>query len=101
MEQLLVDIRYGLRALRKNLGFSVIAIITLALGICANTAVFSIVNALILRPYPFPDLNRIVLMRAAGAKVTSHVRIAPADYLDLKRDNAYFDKLAAFQQGES
>ncbi|HLW52271.1 MAG TPA: ABC transporter permease [Candidatus Angelobacter sp.] len=101
MERLFQDLRYGVRALLKNPGFSLIAIITLALGIGANTAVFSIVNALILRPYPFPDLDRITLLRAAGPKVTSEYRIAPADFLDLQREGEIFDELAAFQQGEA
>src|SRR5215471_16736404 len=95
------DFRFGVRALRKKPGFAVTAVLTLALGIGANVAVFSIVNALILRPYPFPELDRLVLLRAEGPKVVSEVRIAPADFLDLQRESSIFQGLAAFRVGDS
>jgi len=95
------DFRFGVRALRKKPGFAVTAVLTLALGIGANVAVFSIVNALILRPYPFPGLDRLVLLRAEGPKVVSEVRIAPADFLDLQRESSIFQMLAAFRVGDS
>src|SRR5215469_9694900 len=95
------DFRFGIRSLRKKPGFAVTAVLTLALGIGANVAVFSIVNALILRPFPFPDLDRLVLLRAEGPKVVSEVRIAPADFLDLERDSSIFQGVAAFRQGDS
>ena len=95
------DFRFGVRALRKKPGFAVTAVLTLALGIGANVAVFSIVNALILRPYPFPGLDRLVLLRAEGPNVVSEVRIAPADFLDLQRESSIFQMLAAFRVGDS
>jgi putative ABC transport system permease protein len=101
MERLLQDLRQGVRGLSKNPGFAAIAVITLALGIGANTAVFSIVNALILRPYPFPRLDELVLLRATGANVVSEVKVAPADFLDLQRDASLFQNLAAFREKES
>jgi len=101
MQRLLQDVRHGLRALSKNPGFAAIAVITLALGIGANTAVFSIVNALILRPYPFPRLDEIVLLRATGANVVSEVRVAPADFIDLQHDASLFQRLAALREKES
>src|SRR5215470_3029882 len=101
MANLFHDFRFGVRALRKKPGFAVTAVLTLALGIGANVAVFSIVNALILRPYPFPELDRLVLLRAEGPKVVSEVRIAPADFLDLQRESSIFQMLAAFRVGDS
>src|SRR5579871_5488594 len=63
LEQVAKDIRYGVRALLKNPRFTAVAVLTLALGIGANSAIFSMVNALILRPYTFRDLDRLVLLR--------------------------------------
>ncbi|HEY6967878.1 MAG TPA: ABC transporter permease, partial [Candidatus Angelobacter sp.] len=98
---LLQDFRHGYRALLKKPAFALTAILTLALGIGANVAVFSIVNALILRPYPFPELDRLVLLRARGPNAVSEVRIAPADFLDLQRDSSVFQGLAAIRGNES
>ena len=95
------DFRYGLRALARKPGFAVTAVLTLALGIGANAAVFSIVNALMLHPYPFPDLDRLVLLRAEGPKVVNPVKVPLGDFLDLQRDSSIFQGLAAFRQYDS
>src|ERR1700734_3625388 len=62
------DLRYGARSLRKNFGFSVIVVMTLALGIGANSAIFSLVYAALLRPLPFPEVNRLVFVSTGKAQ---------------------------------
>src|SRR5437867_1896610 len=84
--------------LGKNWGFALIAILTLTLGIGANTAIFSTVSALLLRPYPFPGLHQIVLIEEVDAHRGMDVtRSAPADYLDLQREARSFEQLGAFR----
>src|SRR5260370_26575970 len=97
MERLLQDLRFGLRSLVKNRGFTVLAVITLTLGIGANTAVFSMVNALLLRPYPFRDLERLVLITRSGNNSGSETRVAPADFVELQQSNKMFASVTAFQ----
>jgi len=97
MERLLQDLRFGLRSLVKNRGFTALAVITLTLGIGANTAVFSMVNALLLRPYPFRDLERLVLISRSGNNSGSEMRVTPAELMELERESSVLESVSAFQ----
>src|SRR5438270_3658185 len=88
------NLRLALRGLIKNPAFSAVAIITLALGIGANTAIFSIVNAVLLRPLPYPDADRIMVLNESSGP-QQDFSVALPDYFDWQRDNTVFEHLAA------
>jgi putative ABC transport system permease protein len=91
------DLRFGLRMLWKNPGFTLIAILTLALGIGANTAIFSVVNAVLLQPLPYAKANELagVYLSTGGESVESRFPFSPAAYMNLKTHNAVFTDIAA------
>jgi predicted permease len=94
-EQLMEDVRFGLRMLRKSPGFTVVAALTLALGIGANTYIFSIVDALVLRPIEFADPGRTVaLWERLPASGIDRNEVSPANFLDWKAQNHVFDHIA-------
>jgi putative ABC transport system permease protein len=95
MENLWQDLRYGVRTLLKTPGFTFIIIITLALGIGANTAVFSVVNAVLLRPYPYPDQDRIMWVWETKPPDIPRANPAPGNFLDWQKQNTVFERLAA------
>jgi putative ABC transport system permease protein len=98
METIWNDLRYGWRMLRRNPGFTAVAILTLAVGIGANAAIFSIINTVLLRPLPFPDSNRIVLVweTYANRNVTQGIA-APPELLDWRAISHSFTELSGFR----
>ena len=92
------DLQYGARTLRKNPGFAIIAIVTLALGIGANTAIFSIIDAVLLRPLPFPNSQQIVIVWETDSnRKILRGTAPPADFLDWRAQNQVFQHISAFQ----
>jgi predicted permease len=95
IEQLVEDVRFGLRMLRKSPGFTAVAVLTLALGIGANTYIFSLVDSLLLRPMEFQDPSRIVaLWERLPAVSLDRNEVSPANFLDWKAQNHVFDHIA-------
>src|SRR5215471_8743771 len=98
MATLLPDLKHGLRMLAKNPGFTAVAVLTLALGIGANSAIFSVVNAVLLRPLPFEDPDRIVRVWATNPRIDSERALpSPADFLDWRDRNHVFAQISAWR----
>src|SRR5262245_27043451 len=95
MKTLIQDLRYGVRMLLKNPAVTVVAVITLALGIGANTAIFSVVNAVVLRPLAYERPDRVVSLWENNPNY-GRWRVAPANYFDWKKQNTTFAEIAAF-----
>src|SRR5262245_16899697 len=93
---MLQDLRYGARMLWKNPGFTLIAVITLALGIGANTAIFSVVNAVLLRPLPFKDPERLVWIWGTLPKSAQTLH-SPVEFLAYQRQQTSFTEMAAYR----
>ena len=95
---MIADLKFALRMLAKTPAFTIITVLTLALGIGANSAIFSVVNALLLKPLPFQHLDRLVAVRASlpneGLDATA---VSPADFRDWRGQNTVFQEIAAYR----
>src|SRR5260370_35380407 len=95
------DLRYALRLLRKNPGFTLVAILTLALGIGANTAIFSVINALFLHPPGIPHPERLVALRAKYDKLgLNNIVISAPDFAQIRDKTEVFDSAAIVKQAD-
>jgi predicted permease len=99
MEALLQDLKYAVRMLAKNRSFTIVAVLTLALGIGANTALFSVANGVLLNPLPFPAPNRLVALYEKRVSF-ERASISYPNFLDWQRDNRSFASMAAFRQDD-
>ena len=98
-DEMFQDLRYGTRMLFKNPAFTAVAIITLALGIGANTAIFSVVHAVLLRPLPFAEPERVVLFGNGASLMLNLAPASPAGFLSWKEQNEVFEQVAAYSHG--
>lgn len=96
------DLRYALRGLKRSPGFAATAILSLALGIGASVSIFTVADNLLLRPLPYPEASRLMILWE-GNKTHNFKRnvVAPANYLDWKAQNDVFESMAVFQDGRT
>lgn len=95
MTTLVQDLRYALRMLLKNPGFAVVAVIALALGIGANTAIFSVVNTVLLQSLPYDDPDRLMIVRENKLPQFPEFSVSPGNFLDWQKQSSSFEKLTA------
>src|SRR5215470_9407347 len=100
LEDLLQDLRFGARMLMKKPGFTLVAIITLAAGIAANTTIFSVADALILRPFDFPNQERLVMVweRGENGGAFNYGSVAPGNFNDWREQSQSFERLIAIDR---
>jgi putative ABC transport system permease protein len=103
MGTLLQDLRYATRTLRRNPAFALVVVVSLALGIGANSLIYSVVDGLVLRPFPYPDADRLVAIGVTYPKASGERQfleaISPPEYEDIKRANQTIDRFFAFDLG--
>ena len=95
VEQIAQDLRFGMRLLLRSPAFSIVAVLTLALGIGANTAIFSVVNAVLLRPLPFPEPDRLVRLWESSPAGNARNVVNPLNFLDWRERTRSFQQMAA------
>jgi putative ABC transport system permease protein len=95
LETIAQDLRYGLRGLRRSPGFSLVVVLTLALGIGANTAIFSVVNSVLLRPLPYPAADRLVWLGESDPKAEG-ISVTWVNYQHWRNENHSFEEMAGF-----
>ena len=95
MNTLFQDVRYGIRMLLQNPGFTFVAVIALALGIGANAAIFSVVNAVLLRPLPYDDPSRLMVLKENKLPQFPEFSVSPGNFLDWQKQNTTFEQIAA------
>src|SRR5947209_3809103 len=103
MDTFLQDIRYGIRMLRKSPAFTIVAVITLALGIGANTAIFSIVNSVLLRPLPFPQPDRLMFLTEMAQRPNGPLAMSAVsypDFFDWRSQNHVFQSIASYHDDQ-
>ncbi len=95
MDTLMQDLRYALRTLTRNLAFSSVVVLTLALGIGANTGIFTVVNGVLLKPLPYPEPDRLLMLFERQLSDSTLGTVAPANFFDWREQTHSFDKMAA------
>lgn len=94
MEAIWQDVKYGVRMLAKSPGFTIVAVLTLALGIGANSAIFSVVNGVLLKPLPYPDAGRLVFLTEWSQQVPN-MSFSVENFKDVRDQNKVFDAIVA------
>ena len=99
MRSLLTDARHSVRSMVKRPALSALVVITLALGLGANAAIFEVIDALILRPFTIPEIDRLVMVAETepGNSLDTQQTVSPANYIDWKRQTSAFEHLVAFE----
>ena len=99
MRDTLQDLRYGLRALKASPSFTIVAVLALALGIGATTAIFSVVDRVMLRPLPYPEPDRLVSLAVGAGSLIGANSLAHTDYFDWRARNHVFEEMTMFRGG--
>lgn len=100
MNSVVQDVRFALRQLRKNLAFTAVAVITLALGIGANSAIFSVIDAVLLRPLAFHDPNRLVAVKTTEPDRHDNINVSYPEFLDWRTQDRMFEGLSVFREDD-